>query len=96
MTALSDSLSALAESFRQLEGHAQVVEPEAMAAIRRFLETAAGDARKLERMLERRLKAECLPGAAAPPGGVPALSGRVVAFRGRRRSLATRGGGDAA
>lgn len=57
MSTLSSALKALSESFHGYEKTGLMLSPEAVQSVRALLAEAGTDAGKLERMLERRLKA---------------------------------------
>ncbi len=81
MTALSSALEAMANGIAMFETSGAVLTPEATQSIARFLRTATDDARKLERMLERRLTSEHIPPAEAAAVLPPPISDKVVPFR---------------
>ncbi|MCB1520658.1 MAG: hypothetical protein KDJ37_08785 [Hyphomicrobiaceae bacterium] len=96
MSFLSLSLTSFANSLDAYSEDGAVLKPDAVQSIVTFLLEAARDAQKLERMLERRLKAGELPRAASPltTVDVPPAS-NVLTFPTCRPSTAA-SGGDAA
>lgn len=81
MSALSSALEAMADGIAMFETSGAVLTPEAIQSIARFLRTATDDARKLERMLERRLTSEHMPQARCQHDLPPPISDKVVPFR---------------
>ena len=80
MTALSNALSAITESLSGYEKTGLMLSPEAVTSLRALLGTATTDARSLERMLERRLRASEFP---MPPNAPAIPHSNVVEFRPR-------------
>lgn len=79
MSTLSNALDALTESLSGYEGTGLMLSADAVKSLKALLGTATADAKALERMLERRLRASDLPNATPRH----AATDNIVEFRPR-------------
>lgn len=94
MSTVSGCLTALADHFKNLEATGVTMEPEAIQSVRQLIEELSRDAAKLERMLERRLRAANVSSSIETGDIVPApqLAGTVLPFTPRAKPRAPQGG----